>query len=90
VSQGAVAAIQDALETAGISFREGGVEMSIHMGLSAPTSPFTESSHMGQNSRRSGGTQNRGQSERPLFSVLSPEKNLRHRCSEGAEAVVQR
>src|SRR5437870_2518181 len=54
VSREAVAAIQDALERAGISFREGGVEMSTHMGLSAPTSPFTESSHMGQNSRRSG------------------------------------
>ena len=58
VSQEAIAAIQNALERAGISFREerGGVEMSIHMGLSAPTSLFAESSHMGQNqnSTRSG------------------------------------
>ena len=48
VSKEAVAAMQNALEQAGVSFRAGGVEMTFVAGLAAPTDVFAEQVHLGK------------------------------------------
>jgi transcriptional regulator with XRE-family HTH domain len=51
VSQEAIALLQNALERAGILFREGGVELALLAGLSAPTGPFGENyTHLAEES----------------------------------------
>jgi transcriptional regulator with XRE-family HTH domain len=60
VSQEAIALLQNALERAGILFREGAVELALHVGLSAPTGRLGEKyAHLAEESpwRRLSGAQ---------------------------------
>ena len=59
VSQEAIALLQNALERAGILFREGAVELALLAGLSAPTGPLGKTMPIWPKNHLGGGFQGR-------------------------------